>query len=120
VVAPQLPAGALGSFVRGPRATGAYARALLAGRERRYLSHNPGRLDGAGPVGWRAGYGRHGLAVHHRRPGARPGSRTCRVLAWAVLLAVPAHVLGVVFTSWRHRENLVAAMLHGRKRLGRR
>jgi cytochrome b len=26
------------------------------------------------------------------------------------------HVAGVVFTSWRQRENLVAAMLHGRKR----
>jgi cytochrome b len=25
------------------------------------------------------------------------------------------HLAGVVFTSWRHRENLVAAMLHGKK-----
>jgi cytochrome b len=26
------------------------------------------------------------------------------------------HVAGVAFTSIRHRENLVAAMLHGKKR----
>jgi cytochrome b len=29
---------------------------------------------------------------------------------------VGLHILGVVFTSFRHRENLVASMLHGRKR----
>ena len=26
------------------------------------------------------------------------------------------HVLGVLVTSWRHRENLVASMVHGSKR----
>jgi hypothetical protein len=34
-----------------------------------------------------------------------------------LLLALAAlHVAGVAFTSIRHRENLVAAMLHGKKR----
>jgi cytochrome b len=29
---------------------------------------------------------------------------------------VGLHILGVMFTSRRHHENLVASMLHGRKR----
>jgi cytochrome b len=33
-----------------------------------------------------------------------------------LFLFVALHILGVVFTSIRHRDNLPAAMLHGRKR----
>ena len=34
----------------------------------------------------------------------------------ALLIAVAVHVSGIVAMSWRWRENLVAAMLTGRKR----
>ena len=37
-------------------------------------------------------------------------------LANALLILVAIHVLGVAYASYRHRENLIAAMLHGRKR----
>jgi cytochrome b len=37
-------------------------------------------------------------------------------LANALLVLVSLHVIGVVATSIRQRENLVAAMLYGRKR----
>jgi cytochrome b len=33
-----------------------------------------------------------------------------------LLVLVALHVTGVATASWRHRENLVAAMIHGRKR----
>jgi cytochrome b len=35
----------------------------------------------------------------------------------ALLTLAALHVAVVIFTIWRHGENLVAAMAHGRKRL---
>ena len=37
-------------------------------------------------------------------------------LAWLITALVIGHWAGVALSSWRHRENLVAAMLAGRKR----
>jgi cytochrome b len=36
-------------------------------------------------------------------------------LGEALLPLLFLHMAGAVFTSYRHRENLVASMLHGRK-----
>jgi len=36
-------------------------------------------------------------------------------LAWTLLALIGFHLLGVAFTSWRHKENLVASMVHARK-----
>jgi cytochrome b len=40
-------------------------------------------------------------------------------LANTLYLLVGLHLGGVAFTSWRHRENLVRAMLTGRKQAAR-
>jgi cytochrome b len=38
------------------------------------------------------------------------------VLAWSLLGMIGLHVLAALVESWHYRENLVAAMIHGRKR----
>jgi len=106
------------NFVPTPRAFAEYARAMVAGRERRYLGHNPVGgamiiallvlLTATGVTGWllttNAFWGSEALETLHEAS------------ANAVLVCVAVHVGGVLLASWRHRENLVSAMLTGRKR----
>ena len=107
-----------GEFVRSPAITLRYSRQLLAGREPRYIGHNPVGgwmiiallLDAAltGISGW--------LYTTDRFWGVEWIETVHSTLADSLLLLAAAHVAGVTFSSWRHRENLVAAMFHGRKR----
>jgi cytochrome b len=104
------------SFV--PSATLAYARALLAGREPRTLGHNP--LGAwmvvtllcttvlAGSTGW--------LFTTDRFWGLEWLERLHGGFGYAFVPLVALHLGGVALTSWRHRENLLKAMLTGRKR----
>ncbi len=105
-------------FVRGPRATLAYARALLRGKEPRHLGHNP--LGGwmivlllatalvAGASG--------ALYATDRLWGDAGVHRWHQVSGWLLAVLVLGHLLGVVLTSLLQRENLVQAMFSGRKR----
>ena len=107
-------------FVRAPRATLAYAVALLRGREPRFIGHNP--LGGwmvlalmlvvvaLALTGW--------LYTTDRFWGDERVEWLHLVLAWGLLGLVALHVAGVFYTSWRHRENLVRAMLSGSKIAG--
>jgi cytochrome b len=104
-------------FVRPWQPTWAYLRGVIAGHAPRYIGHNPlggwmvvalmSCLGLLGFTGWLYttdmfwGYG--WLANLHWG------------LAWALLALVALHVSGVVFTSVKHRENLVRAMLTGNK-----
>lgn len=105
-------------FVRGWRNTLAYARRLLAGTEERHLGHNPlggwmamalwAAVAGTCATGW--------LFTTDAFFGVEWVESCHKVLARTVVALVPLHVAGVFFTSWRHRENLVSAMVTGRKR----
>jgi cytochrome b len=109
------------NFVRPASATVAYARDVLAHRDARYLGHNP--LGGwmvvallsmvvlVGFTGW--------LYTTDRFWGVPWVEELHETLSDALFAFVALHIAGVVFTSVRHRENLVAAMLHGRKRADR-
>ena len=104
-------------FVRPPTETLAYARAVIAHSEPRYIGHNP--LGGwavvtllaltaaAGASGW--------LSVTDRFWGVEWIQELHEALANTLYAFVGLHLCGVFFTSWRHRENLVRAMLTGRK-----
>jgi len=108
----------LTDFVVGPRRTLAYARRMLAGTEERHRGHNPlggwmalalwAATAGTCLTGW--------LFTTDAFFGIEWVETTHKTLAWTVVFLVPLHVAGVVFTSLRHRDNLVAAMLDGRKR----
>jgi cytochrome b len=102
-------------FVRGPAAVGRYLGALLRGRPEHHVGHNPaGALAivlllllsvATVATGWAIynDIGGHWLEELHE--GA----------ANFMLGVVGVHVAGVALASWLHRENLVRAMLNGKK-----
>ena len=105
-------------WVRGPRRVRDYLRERLAGRSQRQLGHNPGAaamilalLTGVllvGVTGW--------LQTTDTFWGAGWLEELHEVLAYGVLALVVVHVLAAVGESVHYGENLVAAMIHGRKR----
>ena len=105
-------------FVRSPRETWSYARQLGAGTEPRYIGHNP--LGGWMVLALLATVACASLSgflyVTEWLWGYAWLSALHAALAWLALCLVLCHIGGVVFTSIRHRENLVAAMFGGRKR----
>ena len=106
------------SFVRPTSATVAYARAVFAKQEIRFVGHNPlgawmvvtllSMVALVGLTGW--------LYTTDRYWGVAWVEELHSTLSDILFVFVALHLLGVIFTSARHRENLVASMLHGRKR----
>lgn len=106
------------AFVRGLRATAGYARAALAGAAPRHLNHNPlgawmvlalllaAALAGASGA----------LYLTDRYWGVAWVIAVHTLSGWSLALLVPLHIAGAIATGWHDRENLVASMLHGRKR----
>ena len=106
-------------FVRGTRATWAYLLAVIQRREQHFTGHNPlgawmvmallADAIATGLTGW--------LFTTDRFWGVAWVEELHSVLGHALLPLLALHIGGAIFTSIRQRENLVAAMLHGRKRV---
>lgn len=106
------------SFIQSPRKTLRYAVAVSRRRAPRYIGHNPlgawmvlaliGVTAALGFVGW--------LQTTDRFWGDETLDQAHVALAWALLGLVATHVAGVVLTARHQRENLVLAMIHGKKR----
>jgi cytochrome b len=125
LIASRLVTGLVGSgytrfdqFVRRPRAVRSYLADVAQGRERRYLGHNPAGgamvlalvacVAGIALTGWMqttdAWWGVAWVEITHK------------VLGNGILVLIGLHIGGVVLASLRHGENLVVAMITGRKR----
>jgi cytochrome b len=102
-----------GSFIFGPGAVIEYMKGALVGGGKRYIGHNPGSavaifallglVLAMAVTGIMLGQGNEGVEEIHE------------ILAYVTVGVVVVHILGVVFHTIRHRENITASMIHGRK-----
>jgi cytochrome b len=102
-----------GSFAFGPRAVLAYIKSTLLGGGARHIGHNPGSayaifamlllLAALGVTGFMLGRGNEGVKEIHE------------LCANVMLGVVGIHILGVALHTMRHRENITASMIHGKK-----
>ena len=102
-------------FVRGPAAVARYLLSLFAGQPEHHLGHNPaGAVAIVLLLALAALAGASGWAVYNDL-GGEWLEESHEFLAGAMLAVVGVHLAGVAVASWLHRENLVRAMLTGRK-----
>ncbi len=107
------------SFVVGPDKVINYLGDIKAGREARYIGHNPaggamilvllGFIAAIAISGW--------MMTTDRWWGVAWVQHVHNVMAHLLIGLVVVHVAGVILASLRHRENLVGAMITGRKRI---
>jgi cytochrome b len=104
-------------FVQRPSVTWRYALTVVRGKAPRYVGHNPlggwmimallSSITLTCITGW--------LFTTDRFWGDPWVHLLHNLFAWTVLVLIALHVMGVAQASRAHRENLVGAMITGRK-----
>lgn len=107
-----------GSFVRSPFAALKYMRDGLMRRAPRHLGHNPpgglmilallAAIGGIAATGW--------MITIDAYWGVEWVEEAHEALVYGTLVLISLHIGGVIFSSIEHGENLVLAMVTGRKR----
>lgn len=105
-------------FFRKPQAVFSYLRDIIVGNENRYIGHNPAgaamiivlllMISATAFTGW--------LYTTDRFWGVEWVEDTHKLLANALIAMIALHLCGVFLASRRHAENLILAMITGRKR----
>lgn len=105
------------SFVRSPRQVVGYLRQVARFSAPRHLGHNP--AGGAMIIALIASLAATGATGYMMTTDAYWGAKWVEevheAMATMTIVLVGLHVLGVVVTSLAHRENLIKAMITGRK-----
>ena len=102
-------------FVRGPGAVLTYFRSWLKLRPLPYVGHNPaGALAILAILGITAALVASGYASYEELGGDWL-SEVHEALANVLMAVVVLHIAAVILTSLMHRENLIRAMLTGKK-----
>jgi cytochrome b len=103
------------NFVRGPSAVMRYLRAMLAGRPEHHTGHNPaGALAILALLGLTAAVTAAGWALFNDIGGSWI-EEIHEAAAQLLLALVCVHVAAVLLSSWLHGDNLIGAMVTGRK-----
>ncbi len=105
-------------FVKGPRQVLDYLVAIVRGRETRYIGHNP--AGGAMVMALLVAVAATAVTGYLMTTDAYYGDEFMQsfhsICAYGVVGLVVVHLAGVILASTRHRENLVVAMITGKKR----
>lgn len=102
-----------GTFIFGPAAVIEYTRGIFSRDGKRYLGHNPGSAY--------AIFAMLGLVLAMALTGIMLGlgnesvKDIHEILSYVTVGVVVAHILGVALHTIRHRENIIASMIHGKK-----
>lgn len=109
------------NFLPTPRAALGYVAAMLRGREARFIGHNPaGALMIVLLLIMLATAAITGILLDTPQyRDFRPLHSLHTAVSDGIVMLAVVHVCGVLYASWRHRENLIAAMFTGDKRPGK-